>query len=233
MKRMMGWLTVLLLCLTGCTSRFAAASTAPDPTEITGYIALTFDDGPSPLYTSRLLDGLKERDAHATFFVVGQLIPGQEELLRRMAAEGHQIGNHTQNHRDLSKLTLSQAQQETALTAAALEEVLGPGERWIRPPYGFISDAQMAATEVPLVYWSVDTEDWSLRDKDRILDGMLRQIGDGDIVLMHDIYPTSVEAALAAVDHFRAKGYRFVTLEELFALRGKTPPLHTLIRGTA
>lgn len=230
MKRMMGWLMLLTLCLTGCDARLAPTSAAPEPTEITGYIALTFDDGPSPLHTARLLDGLKERGARATFFVLGEQIAGQEALLQRMAAEGHQIGNHTQSHRDLSKLSPAEAKRETDTAAEQLAAVLGPGQRWIRPPYGFITRAQMEEAEVPLVYWSVDTEDWALRDREAVLDRLLRQTGDGDVVLMHDIYGTTVDAALAAVDYFQEKGYRFVTLEELFALRGRTPPLHTLIR---
>ena len=185
-------------------------------------IALTFDDGPSPQTTARLLDGLRERGAHATFFLIGEQIEGLEDLVRRMRDEGHQVGNHSFTHARLD------AADETALseiqkTDEALRAVLGEGDYWLRPPWGFSSEALKAAVRVPMSFWSVDTMDWSVRSCDLVSYAITSAVQPGDIVLLHDPYPSSVDAALQAIDVLGAQGYEFVTLEELFACFGVTP----------
>ena len=106
---------------------------------------------------------------------------------------------------------------------ALLRELLGEGEYWVRPPYGLMTEAEAAALSVPLVNWSVDTEDWKSKDAEKILDIIYRDAGDGDIILLHDRYLNSVDAALRAVDHLQQQGYRFVTVAELLALKGVEP----------
>ena len=114
------------------------------------------------------------------------------------------------------------------LPLESLRQVLGDGSYWLRPPYGFLSDRELCALGTPAICWSVDTEDWKSRDVDSILDIVLRRAGDGDILLLHDCYATSVTAALEIVDRLQPRGVRFVTVEELFAVKGVEPACGTL-----
>lgn len=185
-------------------------------------IALTFDDGPSPETTALLLDGLKERGAHATFFLIGEQLGGTEDIVRRMRDEGHQIGNHTYSHTRLDRDSAA-GLDELSRADARLCEVLGEDEYWIRPPWGFVCDAVRQRVDLPLIYWSIDTEDWRIRNADIVARTIIQNARHGDIVLLHDVYPSSVDAALCAIDALSAQGYQFVTVEELFSLCGAAP----------
>lgn len=221
MKRL--WCAVALaLLLTGCGGDTATV-TAELPEGEVKYIALTFDDGPSPRCTPRLLDGLAALGAKATFFVVGCQVVKDPDIVERMAAEGHQVGNHSYEHAALDTLSPAEALADLEKNDALLRELLGDGDYWVRPPYGQLSEEEASALSVPLVNWSVDTEDWRTKDAEKILDVIYRCAGDGDIVLLHDRYLNSVEAALRAVEHLQQQGYRFVTVAELLALRGIEP----------
>lgn len=218
---------LLLLLLTSLALFFACAKdgqavAVSAPTKPRRCIALTFDDGPSPQTTAALLDGLKERGAHATFFLIGEQIAGNEDLVRRMKDEGHQIGNHSYTHVRLDAAD-SEALAEIRKTDEALCAVLGDGTYWLRPPWGFSSDALKAAVTVPMVYWSMDTMDWSVRNRDLVSYEITHDAQPGDIILLHDPYETSAEAALQAIDVLSKQGYEFVTLEELFDCCGITP----------
>ena len=207
--------------LTGCAAPTVQPVTAEtDIPPVDRYAALTFDDGPSPTCTPILLDGLRERGVHATFFLIGSKIDGQEELVRRMQAEGHQVGTHTWSHIRLQKTDTASALRDLARCDAALQQLLGERTYWVRPPYGLISQAELSAIHAPLLHWSVDTRDWDLRDADKVLDIILREADDGDVILLHDCYAASVEAALRAIDRLQAWGVRFVTVEELFRIKG-------------
>lgn len=222
------WITALLL-LPACGEPVAPDLSAYEtsaPAEVPAaekYVALTFDDGPRADTTGRLLDGLRERGAKATFFVIGEQIPGNEDLLRRMTAEGHQIGNHTYSHIRLSTADRDKAVEEIHKTEVLVEEIVGEGEVWLRPPYGKVGEEQAALIGTPMIYWSVDPKDWKLLDADDVTEAVLSNVGSGDIVLLHDFYPTSVDAALRVVDTLQDQGYQFVTVEELFALQGVEP----------
>lgn len=222
---------LLLLLLCGCAAPAAAPALQSGGEVI--YMALTFDDGPSPTWTPILLDGLRQRGVHATFFLIGSQIPGQEALLRRIQSEGHQIGNHSYSHADLTQLSTAEALADLARCDALLQQTLGPGCYWLRPPYGFLTPEELCALETPAVYWSVDTEDWKSRDADSVLDIVLRQAGDGDILLLHDCYGSSVTAALRIIDRLQQRGVQFVTLEELFAVKGVSPRCGVLYRRPA
>lgn len=193
------------------------------------YIALTFDDGPRRGTTERLLDGLRERGASATFFLVGEEIAGSEDLVRRMAAEGHQVGNHTWSHVRLAGTAPETAAEEVRKAQAALEEVLGEGTYWLRPPYGLIDEDMEIG--VPLVKWSVDPRDWESRNAAQVTQAVLRDARPNAIILLHDIYPSSVEAALRIVDALEEEGYWFVTVEELLRLNGITPEAGVMYRS--
>ena len=186
------------------------------------YIALTFDDGPHAETTEALLDGLQERGAHATFFLIGEQIEGMEYLVERMRDEGHQVGNHTDTHVRLDRNSQS-GLQEIARADAVLQQVLGPGDYWLRPPWGFVSSTVKQSVDVPLIYWSVDTQDWSVLNADTVARRIIQNAQNGDIVLLHDPYPTSVKAALSAIDALSSQGYQFVTVEELFRVMDVTP----------
>lgn len=220
----------LLLCRSvGENSGLPASGTA----ELPGgpfYVALTFDDGPRSGTTSRLLDGLKARDASATFFLVGEQITANQDLVLRMCREGHQIGNHTWSHQRLTEATPEQLVQEVDRTAALLETLTGPGSYWLRPPYGMVSPAAEEHITVPLVKWSVDPRDWESRDTEKVVQAILETVQPNSIILLHDIYPTSVEAALRIVDILQQRDYCFVTVEELLRLNGIAPQAGVMYR---
>ena len=214
------------LCLPG-----GAAMPADGGAEIPAgekYVALTFDDGPRRGTTERLLDGLKERGAKATFFLIGQQIEDNAALVARMAEEGHQIGNHTWSHQRLDGILPDEAAQEVARTEAALEALLGGGEYWLRPPYGQVAEG--VELGVPMVKWCVDPRDWESRDAEKVTRAILDCAEPNSIILLHDIYSTSVDAALRVVDRLQEEGYWFVTVEELLWLNGVTPEAGRMYR---
>lgn len=183
-------------------------------------IALTFDDGPRRSTTETLLDGLAERGVKATFFLVGEMIPGCEDLIRRMAEEGHQIGTHSYDHVYLTGLNAADFSRQVSRTETLLQDILGHGGFALRPPYGMIDNGVEKRTGSPLILWSVDPEDWDDKNTDRIVEHIVAQVRDGDVILLHDIYPTSVEAALRVVDTLHEKGFLFVTVSELARQKG-------------
>lgn len=217
------WAVALCLALGALCLPEAEESVPAAAAEPAGYIALTFDDGPWPGTTRELLDGLEQRGAKATFFLIGKQIGDRPELVRRMADEGHQIGLHSWDHVPLSGLDRAGIDRQLSQCRHALEELVGESHFMVRPPYGYVDETLKQWAEAPIICWSVDTEDWRDEDVGRIIQAVLEDAGDGDIVLMHDIFHSSVTAALACVDGLLERGYCLVTVEELFALRGETP----------
>ena len=200
----------------------AAAAAAPVAGE-EKLIALTFDDGPSAANTPVLLDGLKQRGVRATFFLVGSMVEGHPELAVRLAREGHQLGIHTYNHdppNGLRGLSEAQFDAQVGVTRRMLTALTGQTEFALRPPYGFLDEGVERQAPGPIILWSVDPEDWRYRNTEKVTAHILSHVQDGDIVLLHDIFPTSVEAALRVVDALQSQGWRFVTVDELLALRG-------------
>lgn len=182
---------------------------------IAAKVALTFDDGPHPVYTPQLLDGLKERGVHATFFVVGENIPGNEEILKRMDAEGHLIGNHTYSHVKLSELDTARACAEVEKTNALICEATGKEPEFIRPPFGEWKKTMECSLEMIPVLWDVDPLDWTTKNTALVVERVLKDTKPGDIILLHDYYQSSVDAALEIVDALMERGYKFVTVDEL------------------
>lgn len=241
---------ILLLPAAACTrsvepdlSAYDASGAAEIPVEILGgldeetredllekpkYVALTFDDGPRADTTGRLLDGLLERGASATFFVIGEQVPCNKELLQRMKAEGHQIGNHTYSHVRLLKADKDVVVEEVHKAETLLAEAVGEGSFWLRPPYGLIGSERSKLIKTPMIYWSVDPQDWKLLDKEKVTAAVLDAVQPGDIILLHDFYSASVDAALEIIDRLQEDGYAFVTVEELFRIQGVAPQPGTL-----
>ena len=182
-------------------------------------VALTFDDGPGP-YTARLLDELKKRGVRVTFFVLGTQVDKYPDLIKRMAAEGHVVGNHSNGHKNLTKLTAAGIKTEMDKSATKLEKLLGHKPEVMRCPGGnYNNNVLKYAKEagIPVAHWTVDTRDWESRNVNAILNVSFGKSGvkNGSVVLMHDIYSTSVDAAIQMVDRLLKEGYTFVTVPEM------------------
>lgn len=178
-------------------------------------VAITFDDGPHRDNTTVLLDGLKERGVVATFFVVGERINGNEDIIKRMYEEGHVIGNHTFSHVKLDEMELSEACEEIKKTNRLIEEITGEKTKYIRPPYGAFSEKMECSIDMTEVLWSVDPCDWNTKNVRSVVKNVVANVKDGDIILLHDIYETSVAAALEIIDELKNKGFYFVTIEDI------------------
>ena len=205
-----------------------------DDERVKGYIALTFDDGPSGAYTTRLLDGLKARGAHATFFLCDYRIDTYGSLLGRYIAEGHEVGNHSATHANLTAATAAGLAAELDSTSGAITAGTGTAPTLMRPPGGAYNATVLSALKargLSCVLWSVDPQDWRLRDRQKIVDAVLSHAGDGDVVLLHDLSSASVDAALEIIDTLQAQGYRFVTVSELAAIKGVTLEPGKVYRG--
>lgn len=184
-------------------------------------IALTFDDGPSGQNTARLLDGLKARGVHCTFFLVGQMAERNPGLVKRAWEDGHEIASHTYDHPQMTKKTDAQIKQQLQRTDAILDKAVGQDFSYmLRPPYGDYNQRTLKASNTPCFYWSMDTYDWKTRNADSVYREFIKQARDGSIALLHDTHATSVTAALRAIDTLQARGYKFVTLSEMFMRRG-------------
>ena len=178
-------------------------------------VALTFDDGPHATYTPLLLDGLRKRRIHATFFLMGKNIEGKEEIVKQMQKDGHLIGNHTYDHVQLDKLPGDQACQQILKTNNEIYEITGEYPLYLRPPYGaWPKNLELCVTMLP-VFWDVDTLDWKSKNVQSVEEIVKREVKDGSIILMHDSFPTSVEAALEIADMLTEAGYDLVTADQL------------------
>lgn len=181
-------------------------------------VALTFDDGPSKQYTPMLLDGLKERGIQVSFFLTGSNIEGNEELVKRIQEEGHLIGNHTYNHVQLNKLSAAKAKEEIEKTSNEIYEITGVYPLYLRPPFGSWRKNMELCVDMFPVFWTVDTLDWESKNVESILKIVDNQVEDGAIILMHDGYETSVEAAFKIIDQLSEEGYDFVTVDRMLVL---------------
>ncbi len=185
-------------------------------------IALTFDDGPGR-YTAELLDVLASRDVAVTFFTVGVNVVHQPALTARIVAEGHEIGNHTFDHRDLTTLSPSLVREQVESAQAAIRDATGAPAALLRPPYGATNDVSAENVGLPQIVWTVDTRDWADRDAAIVTSRALDGAAAGRIILMHDIHASTVAAVPAIVDGLLAEGYRLVTVSDLLAGRDLVP----------
>ena len=178
-------------------------------------VAVTFDDGPGAESTMMLLDGLKERNVRAAFFLVGENIKGHEDIVKRMHDEGHIIGNHTYTHVILTKIPQEKALEEIYNTNKIIEEITGEKVKYIRPPCGEWNNDMFFQVDLQPVFWNVDPLDWERKDVGGIVEDVVKNVRSGDIILLHDIYDTSVAAALEIIDRLKDKGFVFVTVDEI------------------
>ena len=178
-------------------------------------IALTFDDGPSTAWTPALLDGLKERGVKATFFLIGENADKNPEIVKRMAEEGHLIGNHTYSHIQLTSNNREAFRQELISTNEVLKEITGAETIFVRPPYGSWDKGFEQELNMFPVLWTIDPLDWCSQSSTDVEKRILSKARENAIILLHDEYASSIEAALFIVDELQSQGYVFVTVEEI------------------
>ena len=189
-------------------------------------VALTFDDGPNSTTTNQALDTLSKYGIKATFFVLGKNVSGNEEILKRMKADGHVIGNHSWSHPVLSKLSLDDAKKQITDTEDALTKVLGSSSKLMRPPYGAITDDIRNSLDLSFIMWDVDSLDWKSKNEAAILTEIQREVKNGSIILMHDIHAETVNALPKVIDYLKGQGYDFVTIPDLLDSRLKAHQLY-------
>lgn len=173
------------------------------------------DDGPHPQYTELLLDGLKKRGVHATFFVTGEHAEQYPDIIKRMSQEGHIIGNHTYSHIQLTSGNREKFKQELIKTNQILTNITGKEVLYVRPPYGTWDKSFETELNMFPVLWNVDPLDWCSDNASCVVRRVIKDTEESDIILMHDCYETSVTAALQIVDDLQKQGYTFVTVEKI------------------
>lgn len=178
-------------------------------------VALTFDDGPHPKYTSQLLDGLSKRKIRATFFVTGENAELYPELIKRMSDEGHLIGNHTYSHIQLRQGNRDKFREELVLTNRVIEQITGENVTYVRPPYGTWEKSFEKELNMIPVLWTIDPLDWCCTDASCIVRKVESAAQENAIILLHDSYASTVTAALQIADDLQQQGYVFVTVEEI------------------
>ena len=189
------------------------------------YVALTFDDGPHKTNTERVLNSLKEFDVKATFFMLGNQVDYYPSLVQRVAEEGHEIGNHSNTHPDLSKVDANRVQEEVETTNQRIYDVIGRYPTVFRPPYGSYNNniiTQATNLNLPIIMWSVDSLDWKTKNATSINHEILSTTTNGSIILMHDIHDATADALPSVLKNLKEQGYSFVTVSQLLEWRGDT-----------
>lgn len=182
-------------------------------------IAFTFDDGPSYIGTNKLLDNLDKYNARVTFFVLGSRVNNYKDTLTKAYKMGNTIGSHTYSHSNLLKLDNYSVMDEIKKTNETIKNITGSETIYLRPPYGNINSDIKNISNMYTILWDLDTEDWKYKDKDRIADYIVSNAHDGAIVLLHDLYETSVDGALLAMERLEKEGYAFVTIDEMIKIK--------------
>lgn len=181
----------------------------------TKQVALTFDDGPDPEVTTAILATLKKYDAKATFFMLGSRVEYYPEIAKNVEKAGHELGNHTWNHPDLTKASSNKVNSEIAKTSSIIKDVTGKNATVFRPPYGAANDSVRAQTDLPSILWDVDTLDWKHRNANELLRIVKSSTQDGSIILMHDIHQSTADGLDSVLAHLKKEGFTFVTVSEL------------------
>lgn len=177
-------------------------------------VAITFDDGPS-YYTEGIVNTLKKYNANATFFVLGNKVEAYQDVVRLSIQNGNEIGNHSYNHKWLSRLSTKEIIRQIERTQDILKSTVGYTPTCLRPTYGSINNRIRKNTDLDIVLWTIDTKDWKIYDVDRIVDKVIRNVEDGDIILMHDIFQRTEKALEKIIPLLQKEGYQFVTISEL------------------
>lgn len=185
-------------------------------------VALTFDDGPSATTTARLLDILAQKNVKVTFFVLGSMAQRYPDMVKREAEAGHEVNSHTMNHLNLIKYGANDIKFEVSQADAMISQATGVVPKLVRPPYGSINNTVRANIGKPMILWTVDPQDWKVKNAATVRARVVGNSFDGAIILLHDIHATTVDAVPGIIDDLRAAGYEFMTVSELAAKRGIT-----------
>lgn len=199
----------------------ASAIAAPTPAPRPKAVALTFDDGPSTVNTPKILDLLEKYNAHATFFVLGNRAAAGADVLKREIALGCEIGSHSWDHTNLSSLKMSGVNEQNSKTIKLVKKLTGYDVKIMRPPYGAISDVMRKKLKMPMILWSLDTLDWKSKDADKVFKQVKKNVSDGDIILVHDIHPSTAESMKKIIPWLQENGYDILTVSELMERKGK------------
>ena len=178
-------------------------------------VALTFDDGPHPVYTEEILAVLAEEDVQASFFMMGKEAELYPEIVKKVSDAGHLIGNHTYTHVNVCQISAEETIEEMTRTNDILEGLTGKRPQFFRPPYGCKNETLEKQTGMFWIFWDVDTLDWSLQNTGQIYRLVVKNVGENDIILMHDAYPSTVEAVRELIPALQEMGYTFVTVDRL------------------
>lgn len=183
-------------------------------------VALTFDDGPGER-TTELLNQLKKYNAHATFFMLGKNVKRYPDAVKQMLKDGNELGNHSYDHQQLTKIDADAIAKEVNDTNQNIKDICGSAATVLRPPYGAINDTVKSSVGMPMILWNVDTLDWKTRNAQSTIDEVMKNLKDGDIILMHDIHTETIDAALELIPKLEEEGYQLVTVSEMAAAKGQ------------
>jgi len=229
---------------TEATETTTEAPTASGDVDLSKVIAITFDDGPDMRYTSsteRILDVLEKYNCKATFFVQGVQLTYKEicdettgqsfaernkALVAREHELGMEIGSHSYDHPNFNNMSASEIQAQVEKSCSMIEEITGEEVKIIRTPYGAEKQNVLDAIDMPIIIWDIDTLDWDTKDPDNTYKVIMEQVKGGSIILMHDIYGTTADAVEMVVPDLVAKGYKLVTISEMFRLYGTPLSAH-------
>lgn len=200
-----------------------------DPTKKT--VALTFDDGPNGSKTLRLVELLHQNKMHATFFMVGNRMATAPDVIKEVLKTGNEVGSHSYNHKNLTRLTKEELLEEEKSTNLIYKSITGQDLKLLRPPYGNVNDTMKQNLNLTFINWNLDTEDWRYRNTNHIYDSVINKVKDGDIILMHDLYETTIEAVEKLLPELYVRGFQVVSVSELANIKGQTLELHKVYRS--
>ena len=185
-------------------------------------VALTFDDGPQPSVGNRIMDCLAQYGGKATFFMVSERVGSYKTEVQRMVAEGHEVANHTMNHKYLQKLGAAQIQAQVNNGNDAIQAACGVRPTLLRLPGGNHNATVLANAGMPMIQWNVDTLDWKTRNADKTVAAVLNHVKDGDIILMHELYGATGDAVARIVPELHKRGFQMVTVSQMAAAKGRS-----------
>lgn len=184
-------------------------------------IAITFDDGPSPYNTYEIINILEEYNVHATFFMLGQNVQAYPEVVKRVYETGNEVANHSWNHPQLTKLSAESIAKQINDTSDAIYNITGERPKLVRPPYGAMNDTVKSTIQETLILWNIDSLDWKTKDQNQIVPLVMSDVEDGDIILLHDIHPTTTPAVRRIVEQLLAQDYQIITVSQMLEAKGK------------
>lgn len=190
--------------------------TAPEQVQERKMVALSFDDGPAKTLTKELLQILKDNNANATFFVLGNRVNIYSDIISEAYKDGNEIGNHSYDHSDFTKLTKAQMESQIKTTNDEIYKITGEYPTFFRPPYGAINSTVKEVANCPLALWSIDSNDWRSISNEQVINNVMSELGDGKIILMHDIHQRTIEVCKTLLPEIKAKGYEIVSIKELY-----------------